>query len=92
MLSGAHASARVAMIRGVAEILYLGVSKLSLGINEQDFAGDLVVLLHTRSCSQQMAYWAKAELPGMPRSLMASSVDLTTEAIRHLPRSVVNAG
>jgi hypothetical protein len=48
MLSGAHASARVTMISGITEILNLSVAKLSLGINEQDLTGDLVVLLQTR--------------------------------------------
>ena len=48
MLSGAHTSARVTMISGIAEVLYLGVAKFSLGIHEQDFAGDLVVLFHNK--------------------------------------------
>jgi hypothetical protein len=44
MLRSPHASARIAMISGIAEILNLSVAKLSLGIHEQDLAGNLVVL------------------------------------------------
>jgi len=48
MLGSTYASARITMVGGVTEILYLSVAKLRLRIHEQDFAGDLVVLLHTR--------------------------------------------
>ena len=48
MLGGPHTSARVTMISGVTEVLYLGVAKFGFGIHEQDFAGDLVVLFHKK--------------------------------------------
>lgn len=64
MLSGTHARACVTMVSRVAKILYLSVPKLSLGIHDQNFAGDLVVLSHTRSHGQRMPSWTKINIPG----------------------------
>lgn len=44
MLGGPHARGRVAVVGCVAEVLDLGVADLGLGVYEEDFAGDLVVL------------------------------------------------
>lgn len=44
VLCGSHACAGVAVVGGIAEVLDLGVTEFGFGVNEQDFAGDLVVL------------------------------------------------
>jgi hypothetical protein len=44
VLGGPHTRGRVAVVGRVAEVLDLGVADLGLGVYEEDFAGDLVVL------------------------------------------------
>jgi hypothetical protein len=48
VLGSAYASACVAVVSGIAEVLYLSIAELGLGIYEQDLAGDLVVLFNRK--------------------------------------------
>ena len=92
MLGSAHASARITVVGGVTEILYLSIAKLSLGIHEQDFASDLVVLLKTMVDGQRITSRARMEVSGKPRSWVASPVDLTRGTVCRLARAVVHIG
>ena len=48
MLGGSHAGGGVAVVGCVAEVLDLGVADFGLGVDEEDLAGDLVVLFRSR--------------------------------------------
>jgi hypothetical protein len=44
VLGGANTGTCVAVVGGVAEVLDLGVAEFGFGVDEEDLAGDLVVL------------------------------------------------
>jgi hypothetical protein len=44
VLGGSYTGACVAVVRGVAEVLDLGIAEFGFGVYEEDLAGDLVVL------------------------------------------------
>jgi hypothetical protein len=44
VLGGTYASACVAVVCGIAEVLDLGIAEFGFGVDEENLAGDLVVL------------------------------------------------